>query len=906
MTDLPSHYCVGIDLGTTNSAVAYVDSKARSKKVCDFMVPQIVGPGLTEARDTLPSFHYEAATGEFPPGALRLPWDAEAPSHAVGFFARDHGATVPGRIVASAKSWLCHPGVDRTAPLLPSHAAPDVHRLSPVTVSARYLGHIRKGWNQAFPEHPLETQDVVLTVPASFDEVARELTVRAAVEAGLPRVALIEEPQAAFYAWIAGRGTAWRRMVSEGQQVLVCDVGGGTSDFTLIDVESDEDGKLAFRRVAVGDHLILGGDNLDHALARHLEERLSPGRRLESRAWETLVRTCCRAKETLLGEDPPERLTVNLATPGARLIGGSMRAEVAREEVLALLVEGFLPRAPLDAKPTTRRAGFQEYALPYAHDPAITRHLAAFLTAHGGRGPDLVLLNGGLFASAALRGRLLSVLRDWFPSAALTVLSNDRLDLAVARGAAYYGMVRRGKGVRIGGGLAQAYYVGVETRRETGKDAVCLLPAGTQEGEEVDLDRLFRLRIRQPVEFPLYVSSTRMEDVPGTVVSVEAAPLTPLPPIRTVLQSGRKGEADLVGVHLHARLTEVGTIELWCTEVTQDRKWRLEFDVRATAPAAHWQGQPGGPEVEAPAVADPGHLAACEKLIRATFRAGGDAPEGLTKRLEQATRMGRAQWSLPLLRAMWEVMNDVVEGRRLGPGHEARWLSLTGFVLRPGFGLAADDWRVSRTWRVFHGGVLNATSEPCRAEWWILWRRVAGGLTQGQQEQFALPFLAARGSRGPKGSHELAERWRLIGSLERLTSKMKMSIGEAALQGELGSATLWALGRLGARVPAHGPLNAQVPAEVAEDWARRLLALYAEGGEEMANFALVQLTRKTGDRHRDISMELRAAVIAWLQARGAAPRSVELVRDGATLREEEERQVFGESLPPGLSLETGG
>lgn len=902
MSDPLSRYCVGIDLGTTNSAVSFVDSTLRTSKVCDLQVPQVVGPGLIEARDTLPSFHYEAAKGEFPPGALRLPWDAQAPCYAVGFFARDHGATVSGRVVASAKSWLCHPGVDRTAPILPSQGAPDVLRLSPVTVSARYLGHIRNAWNHAFPKHPLETQDVALTVPASFDEVARELTVRAAVEAGLPRVTLIEEPQAAFYAWIAGRGTAWRRMVREGQRILVCDVGGGTSDFTLIDVETDEDGKLRFRRVAVGDHLILGGDNLDHALARHLEDRLSRGRKLESRAWETLVRGCCRVKEALLGEDPPPRLTVNVAVPGSRLIGSSMQAEVAREEAVMLLVEGFLPRVPLDAKPTTRRAGFQELALPYAQDPAITRHLAAFLTAHGSRGPDLVLLNGGLFASVALRERLLSVLHEWFPTAALSVLANDRLDLAVARGAAYYGMVRRGKGVRIAGGLAQTYYVGVDTGRESGMDAVCLLPAGTQEGEEVDLDRTFRLRIRQPVEFALYVSTTRMEDVPGSIVSVEDGPLTPLPPIRTVLQAGRKTEADLVYVHLHARLTEVGTIELWCTQVTQDRKWRLEFDVRATTPLT----QPSTEAPEAPRVVEAGHAVACENLIRATFRAEGDGPEGLTKRLEQATGTERARWPLPLLRAMWEVMNDVAEGRRLGPGHEARWLSLTGFVLRPGFGMASDDWRVSRTYRVFHAGVLNPTSEPCRAEWWILWRRVAGGMTQGQQEQFALPFLAARRSRGPKGSHEAAERWRLLGSLERLAAERKVAIGEAAFRTELDSATLWALGRLGARVPAHGPLNTQVPAEVAEDWARRLLAYYAERTEAMATFALVHLTRRTADRHRDVSPELRAAVIAWLMDRGASPRSVELVRDGATLREEEERLVFGESLPPGLSLEAGG
>ncbi len=405
---------------------------------------------------------------------------------------------MPGRLINSAKSWLCHSGVDRTAPLLPWHGASDVERLSPVEVSARYLGHVRDAWNARFPRYPLAEQELVLTLPASFDEVARELTVKAAALAGLRRVVLIEEPQAAFYAWIYARADDWHRLVEPGQKILVCDIGGGTADFTLIRVRRGEGGKVQFHRVAVGDHLILGGDNLDLALAQHIEQKIG---RLEPRSWAVLVRTCRVVKETLLGPDAPEKLTVNLPGSGTRLIGGGTHVEVTRQEVCDLLVEGFFPRVGLEDKPISRRSGFQEFGLPFAPDAAITRYVAAFLTAHrhvaleesdtadhDPARPDVVLFNGGVFESPLLRGRLLEVLESWFAcddnnsetrvaaageaaSAANhrpwrpIVLDNDRLDLAVARGAAYYGMVRRGQGVRIAAGLARTYYLGVEATR---------------------------------------------------------------------------------------------------------------------------------------------------------------------------------------------------------------------------------------------------------------------------------------------------------------------------------------------------------------------------------------------------------------------------------------------------------
>ena len=560
----PSRYVVGFDLGTTNSAVCYVDTRESPWQVRTFAVPQLVAPGQVESRETLPSFHYQPANAEFPVDALR--WQVsrtgktDEPSHAVGFFARDHGTLVPGRLINSAKSWLCHSGVDRTAPLLPWHGADDVDRLSPVEVSARYLAHVREAWNAKFPREPLERQDFILTLPASFDEVARELTVKAAAAAGLARVVLIEEPQAAFYAWIYAHQADWDTLVEPGQKILVCDIGGGTSDFTLIRVRRGEGGKVQFHRVAVGDHLILGGDNLDLALAKHIEKRFNV--KLEPRQWAVLVRTCRAVKETLLGPDAPEKLTVNLPGAGSRLIGGGIHLEVTGHEVRELLVEGFFPRVDLDAKPAGRRSGFQEFGLPFAPDAGITRYLAAFLSAHrhvaidetdiptdhDPARPDIVLFNGGVFESPLLRQRLLDVIQSWFIEKATwqpIVLDNDRLDLAVARGAAYYGMVRRGQGVRIAAGLARTYYIGVEsTEAEAGEgSAICLVPANAEPGQDIELsNRQLNLLVSEPVEFPLFVSSTRLTDKPGELVAIDRERMTPLPPIRTVLKTRKKGD----------------------------------------------------------------------------------------------------------------------------------------------------------------------------------------------------------------------------------------------------------------------------------------------------------------------------------------------------------------------------
>ncbi len=990
----PSRYVVGFDLGTTNSAVTYVDTSKEPWRIETFAIPQLVAPGQIESRETLPSFHYQTAPGEF----------------AVGVFARDQGTLVPGRSISSAKSWLCHTGVDRTAALLPWRGAADAERLSPVEVSSRYLAHVRDAWNKRFPKHPLAEQDFVLTLPASFDEVARELTVKAAAQAGLPRVVLIEEPQAAFYSWIYDHANDWDQLVSPGQKILVCDIGGGTSDFTLIRVRRGEGGKVQFHRVAVGDHLILGGDNFDLTLAQHVERKIG---KLEPRQWATLVRTCRTAKETLLGHDAPERMTLTLPGAGSKLLGAGVQVELTRDEVCTLLVEGFLPRVRLDEKPVGRRSGFQEFGLPFAPDAAITRYLAAFLTAHrhvalddietpvdhDPARPDIVLFNGGVFESPLLRDRLLEVLESWFngsqedlqllknsrgptvrgslseeppsPPAPLPqagegssfvpaplpkgegsrwhpiLLDNDRLDLAVARGAAYYGMVRRGQGVRIAAGLARTYYIGVETAAVKGDSpifadtkigtvpspqAICLLPAGIEPGHDVELtQRRFDLLVSEPAEFPLFVSSTRLIDKPGEVVAIDREQMTPLPPMRTVLRTRKKTEqaTETVSVTLHARLTEIGTLDLWCGEIGGRRSWRLQFDVRSTTQtdmAAHESA------AEGEGMVDESVWRECQTLIENTFSADGlDKPEGLVKRLAAALDMSRNLWPTSLCRRIWESLMDCEAGRRRGAVYEARWLNLLGFALRPGYGLAVDDWRVAQTWTTLQGKFAHASGNV-RVEGWILWRRIAGGLAAGQQQALAEPLLGLiRGlhrqlttghGRSDFGfaMHETAEMWRLLGSLELLSPDVKTELGSMLLDllpkrtmAPARSAMIWALGRVGARVPMYGPLNAVVPAETAGAWLEKLeiaARTIARGKDDAGAkessaplvLAVMQLARRTDDRYRDLPERVRREAVDWLSLEKAPPHFIELVRAGGALDGDEQGLIFGESLPKGLRI----
>ncbi|MDR3638745.1 MAG: Hsp70 family protein [Isosphaeraceae bacterium] len=601
-----SRYVVGIDLGTTNSAAAYADTReavdGRPAPIKALAIPQIVGVNDVGERSVLPSFLYLPAAKEFPAGALDLPWKSDA-DRLLGTFARDHGAKVPGRLISSAKSWLSHPGVDRKAPILPWTAAEDVAKLSPVDASAAYLGHIRDAWNTLIAgkvaADRLEQQDVFLTVPASFDAVARELTVEAARQAGLQNVTLLEEPQAAFYAWLAAQGDHWRKRVKVGDILLVCDVGGGTTDFTLISV-TDQGGDLALTRLAVGEHILLGGDNMDLALAHAVAATLPNGMEgLDAAQRVALGHASRNAKETLFTNPQKSAAPVTVLGRGSKVIGGAVKSELTRETLNAVLLDGFLPHcAPTDLPARGRRVGLTEIGLPYAADAAITRHLARFLGQQAGSlhtggqvvRPSAVLFNGGVFKAAELRARTMEVLSAWFSEPAKTLDSGD-LDLAVALGAAYYGQVRRGNGVRIRGGVARSYYVGIETAAPAVPGvsppikALCVVPMGMEEGTETDVPGPeFGLVVGEPAEFRFLSSTTRRDDQVGTVLERWGQEeLQEQEPLATALAAADGGAGETVPVRLHSHVNEVGTLELWCDSTRDPRRWKLEFNVREPA-----------------------------------------------------------------------------------------------------------------------------------------------------------------------------------------------------------------------------------------------------------------------------------------------------------------------------------
>jgi molecular chaperone DnaK (HSP70) len=602
-----SRYVVGIDLGTTNSALAYVDTTAGPDKEpapVHFSIPQVVQQGTIEERPLLPSFLYLPGDKEQPAGSLRLPW-AKDRDFAVGEFARNFGSQVPTRLVSSAKSWLCHPGVDRRAPILPWKAPEDGRRVSPLEASTRYLKHLAEAWNHTIGKDAtdrLEKQDIVLTVPASFDAAARELTMEAAKGAGLEHVTLLEEPQAAFYAWLEASHDQWRERVAVGDVVLVCDVGGGTTDFSLIAV-GEEAGNLVLTRLAVGDHILLGGDNMDLALAHAVAKNLAgKGTKLDAGQMHMLWHSCRAGKEKLFSDPKLASTPVTVLGRGRSVIGGTIQGELARAEVEKVLVDGFFPQCPLDAEPERQRAaGLQELGLPYAADPAISKHLARFLHRnaevvgeHSAKSkkkkksalPTAVLFNGGVFKAAPLRERLSEVLGHWAGSAQLKVLEGTDLDLAVARGAAYYGLVRRGKGVRIRGGTARAYYIGVETSLPAVPGAappikaLCVAPFGMEEGSEADVpEQEFGLVVGEPAKFRFLGSSVRRSDTVGTLVEEWEDGIEELSPVATELDARGK-EGRTVPVHLHSKVTEVGTLELWCISRDGKQRWKLEYNVR--------------------------------------------------------------------------------------------------------------------------------------------------------------------------------------------------------------------------------------------------------------------------------------------------------------------------------------
>ncbi len=927
-------FLVGIDLGTTNTVVAYceITDNLEQSEVSLFDIDQLFGPGEVVRKPLLPSFRYHPAVGQISPSDLTLPWDNEPVAGdinnvIVGEWARELGAKVEGRQVSSAKSWLSHQAVDRNSDILPWAGAQDVDKVSPVIASASYLNHIRQAWNYRHPSNKLEDQDVVVTVPASFDETARKLTLEAAELAGLKKIVLLEEPQAVCYDWHARHQQTAADELKDLPLILVCDVGGGTTDLSLIEAKFTNS-DLALDRIGVGEHLMLGGDNLDLALAHLAESRFSQNKKLTAASLTKLIQQTRKAKENLLSASAPDEVKITMLGSGSKLLGGTKSIALSKQEVHQIALDGFFPLSDFSEVPDKRRSAVVEFGLPYVADPAVSKHVAEFLTQHqqvsrAALGieddkhnaiPVGLLLNGGVFNSALVTERVTTLLSDW-RGAPVTVLDNPHPDWSVALGAVAFGKARRGAQLKIGGGAARSYFLHLQEKNKMGK-ALCLLAKGTEEGHEIRLSgRRFSLTLGEPVRFNLLTSThdtltnnTAIQN--GVMVDVDPDLFAPLPPYITTLEGEgaelQANQKERVEVQLACQLTEVGTLKMECVSAEDDSKrWELEFEVRnkQTDDSEQVKLHP--------------KLNECKELIARLYSGNKKSAEGneiktLAKDLEK--KLGkRDEWDFTTLRQLFDTFAQGRKRRRRSEQHEKNWLRLAGFALRPGFGDPTDSWRIEQVWGLYQQNIQFKNHQGW-TDWWVFWRRIAGGLSQEQQETILADIAkylhpgAMKNPQSAKAAQEMGyeSMVRLSASLEHLEVEDKVLLAtwflsKAINQNQFEQAHWWAMGRLASRTPLYGSQHNVIPREQAEQWLPKLLEQNWLK-EPMIAFAAVMICRKTGDRLFDISDDYREQVLTKLKQSKVPESWVSLVEEVKELSESESKRVFGDALPSGLTL----
>ncbi|EJE4695531.1 hsp70 family protein [Vibrio parahaemolyticus] len=927
-------FLVGIDLGTTNTVVAYceITDNLEQSEVSLFDIDQLIGPGEVVRKPLLPSFRYHPAVGQISPSDLTLPWDNEPVAGdinnvIVGEWARELGAKVEGRQVSSAKSWLSHQAVDRNSDILPWAGAQDVDKVSPVIASASYLNHIRQAWNYRHPSNKLENQDVVVTVPASFDETARKLTLEAAELAGLKKIVLLEEPQAVCYDWYARHQQTAADELKGLPLILVCDVGGGTTDLSLIEAKFTHD-DLALDRIGVGEHLMLGGDNLDLALAHLAESRFNQNKKLTAASLTKLIQQTRKAKENLLSTSAPDEVKITMLGSGSKLLGGTKSIALSKQEVHQIALDGFFPLSDFSEIPDKRRSAVVEFGLPYVADPAVSKHVAEFLTQHqqvsrAALGieddkqnaiPVGLLLNGGVFNSDLVTERVTTLLSDW-RGAPVTVLDNPHPDWSVALGAVAFGKARRGAQLKIGGGAARSYFLHLQEKNKMGK-ALCLLAKGTEEGHEIRLSgRRFSLTLGEPVRFNLLTSThdtltnnTAIQN--GVMVDVDPDLFAPLPPYITTLEGEgaelQANQKERVEVQLACQLTEVGTLKMECVSAEDDSKrWELEFEVRN-------KQIDEGEEIQLHP-----RLNECKELIARLYSGNKKSAEGneiktLAKDLEK--KLGkRDEWDFTTLRQLFDTFAQGRKRRRRSEQHEKNWLRLAGFALRPGFGDPTDSWRIEQVWGLYQQNIQFKNHQGW-TDWWVFWRRIAGGLSQEQQETILADiakYLHPGAMKNPQSAKVAQEMGyesmvRLSASLEHLEVEDKVLLAtwflsKAINQNQFEQAHWWAMGRLASRTPLYGSQHNVIPREQAEQWLPKLLEQNWLK-EPMIAFAAVMICRKTGDRLFDISDDYREQVLTKLKQSKVPESWVSLVEEVKELSESESKRVFGDALPSGLTL----
>ncbi len=912
-------FVIGIDLGTTNCSVSYVDlhKSEKKNKIKTFYIPQLTGQGEFSRANALPSFLYIPGQYDISKESLKHPWKKDKDQFP-GVFARDHGAKIPSRLVSSAKSWLCNSKVDRENKILP-WGAEGVGKVSPVTATGEYLKHIKNAWNHSVKDEDLffENQYLVITIPASFDEAARELTLKAAIQAGLAEVTLLEEPLAAFYSWLIRHEQDWQAYVNPGELVLVCDVGGGTTDFTLITLRESE-GSPRFERLAVGDHLMLGGDNIDQSAAKLVASKFRTKQNLDKDKWKSLCFKCRQAKEEIF-EKQEDSVRITLKGEGRSLIAGTLAADLTKQDLKSLLNQNFFTDIKHENifKHKNEKV-VSEFGLFCEKEESISKHIIIFLEnqrdnvkASLGKEPmpDLILFNGGALKPGFIQERIRNSIRDWFDCTDVElpkVLENNDLDLAVGLGASYYGLVKQGVGVKVGSGSPRSYYLGVSDNQTDGKKAVCLVERGLDEGTDIELSGMeFEVRANQPVSFDVFSSSFRSGDCSGDMVEIDDT-LTAMPSFETIINFGKSAGKKSIPIRINAAYTEMGSLSMSCNSIVSDHRWKLQFQLRDSNPAG--VGIIDNGEVFSQNTVDKACLLIDDLFSKDSMDSGNI--KRVVKIIENQVGKKKIKWPLGFLRAMADRLILNGEAVVISPEHEVRWLNLAGFCMRPGFGDAFDGERIEKLWKIYLSGLNYSKQKQNRLEWWIFLRRISGGFSAGQQRQFfqniTQYILKDKGVKIKISPQEYLELWMAIANLERLLVKDKVVLAKALLKefkpGKTQRQFLWSFSRIGAREPLYGSIDRVVPPEEVSNWIRRILKFDWEKNDQAAAEMILQLVRKTNDRTRDINPEFLDIVLEWLSRQGVKDDIVTIVKTRVDMEIKEQGKIFGESLPAGLVL----
>ena len=902
-----SRFIIGIDLGTTNIALSYIDTLSDPGSIRQFKIPQLINNGELIEDELLPACCCFPALERLPENALALPWQQDN-TCGIGLYALKQGSAEVARQVRSAKSWLCHAGVDRTKNILPWMARDKEWAISPLNATAKYLAYLKDAWDYTLGNQKdqngdlclINSQQLVITVPASFDECARELTLEAAEQAGLKNITLLEEPLAAFYSYLSANSDSYQQLLTPKTSVLLADIGGGTTDFSLI--ELDDDGVL--NRTAAGNHLLLGGDNIDIAIAKIAEQKL--GGQLSPADWAVLCQQGKEAKEKLLSDPDCAAADIVLLAKGSSLIGDMKKTSIERAELDKLLFDGFFPAIEGDAPPAVRAAGIRSMNLPYEQDAAVTKHLLDFLrSAAKATGKeadkvcvDYILFNGGTMIPAVLRERVVEIVSSWHEHE-VKELPSENLNLAVSNGAAYYGLSRRGEAVQVKSGTTKAFYL--ELAAES-RQCVCVMPRGAEENNVFELDQEFTVTANCQVLFPLLSSSTRINDQVGDTVEVTDE-FSHISQLNAVLLFGQseKGKRE-IKAKLTSTVSATGILAVKLHSLESDHQWPLKFDVRLLA-------EKSSGEADVEFIIEQEKIDQASALINEFFSTTNAARGKLNRELEQLFELQRKDWPLALLRSLSDILLELPFAD-LPIEREAAWLNLTGYCLRPGFGHPEDEIRIRKVWKIWYLELKNKKDMQANAEWWIFWRRVAAGLSGGHQRtiyQNLLKEVAPKGVYSTKlkpGSQLKAEMWRVLGSLERLTPAQKEGVAKVLLKriNKLEDFEVWTIGRLGSRKLFHAPANLLVSGTRVNKWVKIMLESKQFRRNAMAVFALLMLAQITEEREIDITAAVATEVKNFFDSLPDGTKYTKNLTIKHELNEQEQNSMFGEKLPLGLQL----